>query len=136
MVKDSDSILFLIEDEEQSVIGHIGAINISKTEFELAHLMRGEMTKKTDIVFYAEKALIKWCFSELRVMAAKIEVMTYNFGALSIHERIGFKLARKVPIRKIIDKNGIRHIVCKESEANVKYQIVQYRLDADSFYSL
>ncbi len=134
LVDKHDSILFLIEDDDRKIIGHIGAINISTTEFELAHLMRGENTKNTEIIYFAEKALIEWCISELGVTEVKIEAMSYNLGAISIHEKMGFELERKIPIRKIDDKDGVKHIACPESEANVKYQIVQYRLDSGKFF--
>jgi RimJ/RimL family protein N-acetyltransferase len=133
LIDKSDSILFLIEDEDQQIIGHIGAINISTAEFELAHLMRGENTRNTDIIFFAEKAMIGWCISELGVTEVKIEAMSYNLGAISIHEKIGFELVRKIPIRKITYEGGVKHIACTESQTNVKYQIAQYRLDSGKF---
>jgi hypothetical protein len=129
-----DSILFLIEDGDRKIIGHIGAINISATEFELAHLMRGENTKNSEIIYFAEKTLIGWCISELGVTEVKIEAMSYNFSAISIHEKMGFELVRKIPIRKIDDKDGVKHTVCTESETNVKYQIAQYRLDSAKLF--
>lgn len=133
LVDKSNSILFLIEDEDAKIVGHVGAINISAPEFELAHLMRGENTKTVDIIFFAEKAMIGWCMSNFGITEVKIEAMSYNHGAISIHEKIGFELVRKIPIRKIHDKTGIRHIACTESETNVKYQIAQYRLDSGKF---
>lgn len=133
LVDKSDSIIFLIEDEDAKIIGHIGAINISAPEFELAHLMRGENTKTSDIIFFAEKAMIGWCISDLGVTEVKIEAMSYNHGAISIHQKIGFEFTRKIPIRKIHEEAGVKHIVCTESETNVKYQIVQYRLESRKF---
>lgn len=126
IIEAKDAIIFFIEDLEGKIIGHIGAINVTETNFELAHLMRGEQTSNTEIMLCAEKHLIEWGLRELKINSIKLEVMSYNFSAISLHEKIGFKFVKKMPIKKIKVDNGVRHEICKVEDANVNYEIVEY----------
>ncbi len=128
LIKSSDAILFLIQDGVENIIGHIGIVNFNKKKCELAHLMRGENTKDTEIIYYAECALIGWASEFLNVELICIEVMSYNFGAISLHERVGFKSIKRLPIKKIITSDGIEHKVCLKEESNVNYSIANYEL--------
>lgn len=131
LIKSSDAILFLIQDGAENIIGHIGVVNLNDKRCELAHLMRGENTQNAEIIYYAECALIRWACDILNVELIYIEAMSYNFGAISLHERVGFKNIKRLPIKKIITSDGIEHKICLKEESNVNYSIATYELEIE-----
>ena len=129
LIKSSDAILFLIQDSTENIIGHIGLVNFDDQKCELAHLMRGENTKNTEIIYHAERTLVRWSTEISSIELIYIEAMSYNLGAIALHEKVGFKKIKKIPIKKMITSKGLEHRACSMEESNVNYSIDIYELE-------
>lgn len=135
LISSENSILFLIADEREKIIGHIAAINFDDKSFELAHLMRGEPTSNNRLVFFAEIRLIRWAFENSYIKQARVEAMSYNFPAVSLHEEVGFVFSKRLPLKKMVERSEVKHVVVNPELANVNYAVVEYTMNKADFYA-
>ena len=134
VILDSDSILFGIYDTEKNLIGHIGLMQRSGDCFELAHLIRGVNSGNPKIVFYTEAALLNWCFELFNPEVIEVELMSYNWIVMLLHNELGFEVSFTSPLFKVTEGDGVLHRVVSADEANVKYGISHLTLFKNDFY--
>lgn len=135
IIEDDGSVLFGIYDLTGNFVGHIGLLQRSNDVCELAHLMRGISTGKSKLIMHAEASLLNWCFQKLGVSSITVELMSYNWIVMLLHNELGFVLTHTSPLLKVIEGDYIYHSNVGQEESNVKYGIAHLRLDRDEFYS-
>jgi hypothetical protein len=70
---------------------------------------------------HAERTLLSCCFDALDLDVIEGRVLSYNHGALTLHEEAGFEIARSIPLRKVVEGDRVTHLDATEGEANVGY---------------
>lgn len=132
-IKSPDRILFLILDEQDRLIGHIGLANINKDSCEIDNMMRGEAGGDTQLMTAAEQTLLDWCFTQLHVSLCTVVVLSYNWLAQMLHESVGFSEIGRYPLLKKETNGIISHEIVEESHSNVQYRSVLMELKATKF---
>jgi RimJ/RimL family protein N-acetyltransferase len=120
-IRESDRLLFLIIDEFENFIGHLGLSSISEITSELDNLMRGNPGGPKNIMDLAEKAVIDFAFDELKVKCISLRVLSFNFLAISIHQHLGFVLSEREFLRKRIEGDDLRHEPTSKEESDVNF---------------
>ncbi len=127
-------IFFLIYDFDNRFIGHIGIADVDSKTGELDNLMRGVEGGDPRLVYFAEIALLDWCFQNLGITESDVRLLSYNWLVISLHEEVGYIHKEKIPLKKNT-KDGITfHDVVGESESNVKYACIKMLLKKEVFY--
>lgn len=116
----SNRIFFAIYVDD-ALVGHIGLSNITESKAELDNIIRGVSGGHKDLMYFSEKTLIEWAFVTLNVKTIDAQVMSKNFMALSLHERFGFKLKERHPLKKVTSESSITYEVCDKQVATEKF---------------
>ena len=135
IIEDSNSVLFGIFNNSKEFIGHIGLIQRSKNIFELTHLVRGVNTGDSKLIMNAEASLLNWCFQNTGANSVIVELMSYNWIVMLLHNELGFFVKCTSPLLKTIENDGIYHKIVKQEDSNVKYGIAHLELKRENFYS-
>jgi RimJ/RimL family protein N-acetyltransferase len=120
-INETDRLLFLIVDKSQNFIGHIGLSNVSDKSAELDNLMRGNPGGPKNFMELAEKSVIEFAFKLLQVKFISLRVLSFNFLAISIHQRLGFVLFERVFLKKRIEDGEVRHEPATREESDVNF---------------
>lgn len=110
----SNRIFFAIYTNDM-LVGHMGLSNITDNCAELDNIIRGVSGGHADLMYFSEKALLKWAFSELKLNTIYAQVMSKNFMALLLHERFGFKLKERHFLMKVRKGNFFSFEICDEA---------------------
>ncbi len=132
----STSVLFLIYDDTHQCIGHIGVAHVDQSPFELVNLMRGTSGGHPRLVYYAEITLIDYFFKHSNADSSDVEVMSYNWMVISLHEEVGYTLVESFPLKKLEGDFGIKHEIVATTDSNVTYSIQKLVLKKQRFYEL
>ena len=129
-------ILFLMYDSNDQFIGHIGIANVDGRIGELDNLIRGVRTNHPRLVYFAEIALLNWCFKNLEITESDVRVLSYNFLVISLHEEVGYVRSESIPLLKNIKNGDTSHEMCLAHESNVNYSCIRMLLKKDDFYQV
>lgn len=127
-------IFFLIYDTDNRFIGHMGIADVDGKTGELDNLMRGVEGGDPRLVYFAEIALLDWCFKNLEITESDVRVLSYNWLVISLHEEVGYVHKEKIPLNKKTKDGVTFHDVVGDSESNVKYSCVKMLLKREVFY--
>jgi len=133
---DSNSILFLIYSDAGRLIGHIGLADLNKNPFEVINLMRGVGGGHPDLIYFAELSLIDFVFKNTLFSSSDVEVMSYNWMAISLHEKVGYRIKDSFPLKKKSGDFGVRHEIVEANTSNTNYSIIRLVLERSVFYTL
>ena len=103
------------------LVGHIGLSNITDVSAELDNIIRGVSGGHSDLMYFSERKLLQWAFTELKLKTVDAQVMSKNFMALSLHERFGFKLKERKNLKKVINESSVCYEVCDNEVATEKF---------------
>lgn len=123
-----DRLLFLICDNSGIPIGNFGVCNITQESVELDNLIRGEKGGDKDLVFFSELAILKWIYNELDIPLAVLHVFSNNYKTIALHQRVGFSITEKKPLRKITTEDGIRFSYHERTGEEVNFKYVTMEL--------
>lgn len=127
-------IFFMLYDESERLVGHIGMAEVDGNSGELDNLMRGVEGGDPRLVYFSELALLDWCFKNLGIRQSDVRVVSYNWLVISLHEEVGYVFTNNFPLKKY-EKDGVLfHDVVDEAESNVKYGCTKMLLTKDDFY--
>lgn len=130
----TDRIFFAIYVEKK-LIGHIGLSNVTSDKAELDNIIRGVSGGHADVMYFAEKTLLTWAFEELKVQRVDAQVMSKNFMALSLHERVGFKLSERHFLKKVVCENSFSFEICDENFATEKFFLDIIEVSNNEFFA-
>lgn len=119
--KENDRLLFLILDDSGNLIGHIGISNITVESAELDNMMRGNPGGPKNLMELAEKAVIDFLFTKLNVKSIHLRVLSFNFLAISIHQRLGFVESKREYLRKKTVGDDVHHEPTTREFADVSF---------------
>ena len=133
-IERSDRILFLIFDEADNLIGHIGLADIGNHSCELDNLMRGRDGGHPRLIFYAERALLDWVFDVLNLSKSYLGVLSYNWLVINLHKEVGYEVISEIPLKKIENNGFINHDLVSGELSNVKYKYIKMGISSAKFY--
>lgn len=116
-----DRYLFMIESPSGRPIGHIGLFrfNFENYACEIDNVIRGESDIK-GIMTYAILVLINWSKKYLGVTNFTLEVFSDNEKAINLYKRCGFLPSKKIPLKKVKEKDQISWIEDPKLEKKVR----------------
>lgn len=100
LLPDEGRLLFMINSNGKSV-GHLGFRDLHDHTVELDNLIRGEIGGHPQLIYHAEVALINWMFQNLGIDLINAWVLAHNAVVSSLHKRVGFEPAERVPLLKV-----------------------------------
>lgn len=134
LIAREDRLMFLLYDDAERFVGHLGVVNVDGTSGELDNFMRGAEGGDPRLVYLAELALLDWCFSGLGLEHSDVQVLSYNWMVTSLHEEVGFAPVQVQSLRKREEGGVVFHDVVAPAQANVSYRYTRMRLSRAAFY--
>jgi hypothetical protein len=135
-IDQDNRIFFLLYDDKERFIGHIGIADVDEKQGELDNLMRGIDGGHPKLIYFAEVALLNWCFQKLGIVESDVRVLSYNWLVVSLHEEVGYKLLKNIPLKKFAKEGVTYHEAANTDESNVKYFCTKMRLKKETFYEM
>lgn len=129
-------LFFLLYDDKNRFVGHIGIAGVDGEKGELDNLVRGVDGGHPRLVYFAEVALLHWCFQNLGIVESDVRVLSYNWLVLALHEEVGYKQTENIPLKKVTQEGVTFHEVTNTDESNVKYSCTKMLLTKDVFYEI
>lgn len=106
LMPDDGRILFLIGTELGVPLGTSGVEKITDVDGELGNVLRGEPGGHAQLFFFAEVALLNWCFTMLAVNRVYLNVFSHNTRAVRFYGSVGFSRAFVQALAKHKDERG------------------------------
>ena len=134
-IKQSNRIFFGIY-LDNDLIGHIGLSNIVIDEAEIDNLIRGKSGGHTDLMYFVEKTLLEWAFINLKVDKIVGRMLSKNFMAMSLHQRFGFSLKERLPLKKVTRHETVSFERCASEEATEKFFLDIIEVNISKFFQI
>lgn len=128
-------VLFLIFSDDESIIGHIGVKDVDGRTGGVDNAMRGRAGGHTQLVYFCEQTILKWCFETLQLSLVHLEVLSYNAMSIELHEQFGFTTESTSSLHKDNHSGEIVHRSVPPSDANVDYTCNRMTLTRERFIS-
>jgi RimJ/RimL family protein N-acetyltransferase len=132
VVASDNKVLFLIYNENNKLIGHIGLSNISVDSVEIDNLVRGEVGGDKDLIFFSEIALIDWVFYQLNVPLIVLNVFSNNFLAINLHKEVGFSIYKEKELWKYTTGNDVFFSTNKGVGIIAKFKYIGMKLSKNN----
>jgi RimJ/RimL family protein N-acetyltransferase len=99
-------LFFIIYKNEK--IGHAGIFNFNEEQNSiiLDNFVREIDKGERGLMILVELAILKLCFYELKLEKVFVDLFENNFQANLLHKRCGFKIIKKIPLKKIKTNEG------------------------------
>ncbi|MBW3096486.1 GNAT family N-acetyltransferase [Pseudohoeflea coraliihabitans] len=135
-IAEEDRILFALTTLEGRVIGHLGLCNISAECGELDNFIRGVSGGPPNLMFLAERQLLRWAFFDLGLERILAQVLSFNFLAHGLHAPLGFEVLEQRCLRQSTQGPLVSHSTCEPEDSNVSYKLDLLALDRSVFEAL
>lgn len=120
-----DRFLFVVETPTGKPIGHMGLFRFNFKEYacEVDNIVRGEKDSP-GVMTLSLITLISWTRKVLGVRKFYLEVFSDNDRAIALYKRCGFAEFKRVPLKKVVEKNRISWIESHgEADGAVRYNV-------------
>jgi RimJ/RimL family protein N-acetyltransferase len=107
IINDNTKMLFIIYDKIGNPIGNLGFTKLTNINSEIDNLIKGEESKPSNIIYFAELALIDWMFSNLNISEIYGHVFSDNIAPLMLHREVGFEIIEKIRVYKYEINNEV-----------------------------
>lgn len=126
-VESTDAILFIIEEENSRVLGHLGLKNVTPHAGEVDSVIKNPESRLPRVMECALDRLITWSQGELGVEELSLEVISHNERARSLYERLGFSVVEERALRRVTRGDFVEHESVSSAESNVPYTCIVMR---------
>ena len=118
VLKNDSKVLFLVFDNRDIPIGHIGlADGLNKDSLiEMDNIVRGDKTAQKGLISLALYELISWVFISTSCNKLYLRVFSDNFKAISIYENLQFTHINKEPLKKNVNGGVIKYEFLKSNK--------------------
>jgi RimJ/RimL family protein N-acetyltransferase len=120
----SSSIFFMIADENFKIVGHIGISNIFEDSAELDNILLGEKTDIPNLMIDVENQVLNWIKDYLGIRKIILQLFSFNFLAINLHNECGFKVLESTPLRKVDYLSKIKFEPCGKSESDLNFTCI------------
>jgi hypothetical protein len=135
-IEQSGRIFFLLYDDSDRFVGHMGIADVDGSKGELDNVMRGLDGGHPRLIYFAEVALLNWCFKNLGISESDVRMLSYNWFVIALHEEVGYKFVENISLKKIFKDGIVFHDVTSPEDSNVKYGCTKMLLNKETFYNL
>jgi len=132
-IEQEGRIFFLIYNDEDEFIGHIGLANIDGRTGELDNLMRGKSGGDTQLIYFAEKTILSWAFNDLNLSHMSLRIISFNVLTINLHAEFGFEVVEKYPLLRSEEDGFITHEPVEKAKTNVRYTSVLMEMKKEQF---
>jgi hypothetical protein len=133
-IDQKDRIFFLIYNDKDQFVGHIGLAAVDGSKGELDNLMRGVDGGHPRLVYFSEIALLNWCFQNLEIVESEVRVISYNWLTIALHEEVGYKIVENIPLKRVSKDGLVFHETTHRKKSNVNYSCAKMGLSKELFY--
>lgn len=102
LLKEPGQMLWLIFDQEGTLIGHFGFKNLTENSALLDNAIRGERHGHPKLFIFAGRALVEWLWNNTSICRIEGVVMAENVSAIMMNLQIGFQGWKRHPLIKRI----------------------------------
>jgi perosamine synthetase len=122
LLKVEDRILFLVVDQQGTVLGHMGFNNClnSNLLFEIDNVIRGEPSSTKGIFSKGLITLMEWARKTLNVEGFYLRVMNDNLSAINFYKKNGFIEECQIPLYKEESAGTVSYREAKAGESSEK----------------
>ena len=119
---DNTRVLFFIMYKNEK-IGHAGIFNYNEEEnsVTLDNFVREPTKGERGLMDLVELSIMKFSFVKLEVQKILVDLFGDNIQANLLHKRCGFKIVKKIPLKKINVNNDISWIKDETLSSTNKY---------------
>ena len=115
-----DRLLFAIY-VQGNLTGHLGLSSITNRSAEADNILRGKSGGGSDLMLLCELALLDWAFKILDLDKVHTRIISKNVLSQNLFYQLGFRLKRKVPLRKIVTPGQTKFEECFLKDATEKF---------------
>jgi len=133
-INQDNRLLFLIYDDSENFIGHMGLANLNNNKVELDNLMRGVVGGDPRLIYFAELALLNWSYVNLGINQFYVRFFSYNWISKNLHRSVGFYDEKFFSVNRLEKNNFIFHDLADKVNSNVDYKIIEMSLSKERFY--
>jgi|MDTB01.2.fsa_nt_gb RimJ/RimL family protein N-acetyltransferase len=118
VLKNDSKVLFLVYDNFDVPIGHIGLSDglVTDSLVEMDNIVRGDKTAQKGLISLALYELISWVFISTSCNKIYLRVFSDNFKAISIYENLQFTHINKEPLKKNVNEGAIKYEFLKSNK--------------------
>ena len=95
-------MLWLVYDQNNNLVGHIGFRNLTFQSVQLDNAMRGDRQGHPELLVIAGKSLVQWLWQKTPVKRIDVNVMADNAPSIMMISKIGFQGGKRFPLIKQI----------------------------------
>ena len=128
ILPDDTKILFIIYDSDGTPIGNFGMRDICGKSAELDNLIIGDSKSHGPFILIAVKTFIKWTFLKFNFDYLTASVFKHNDLTLLIDKKLGFKIIKEIPVKKIENNNEIQYVPIENVDPPDAY-IIEMRIE-------
>lgn len=126
-VSSTDAILFVIEEEDARILGHLGLKNVTPHVAEVDSVIKNPESRVPRVMECALDRLMTWSQSELGIEELSLEVISHNERARSLYERLGFSVVEERSLRRVTRGDFVEHQCVSPAESDVLYTCIVMR---------
>jgi len=96
-------LIFMVETLDREPFAYLSLydFDLDRRSCWFGRMVRGLETGPRGGLTLAVSALLDWAFQSLGIKTIFLEVFEHNLRALALYHRIGFKIVRRIPLRRI-----------------------------------
>lgn len=117
-------LLFVIESNAGTPLGHVGLKLLSESSAEIDSVMRASGCKYPGLMDLCLKTLIDFAGTDLGIKELQLDVISHNTRAINLYAANGFRQFAISPLQRIIDGDRIEHLRVHSGQSNVNYSAI------------
>lgn len=128
VVSDSSRAMYLIQDNSNVNVGHLGVLHLDLDTPELDNMIRGVSAGDPQIMYWAEIALVRSLLSVAGATNVSLHVLSNNWIPIGIHQSIGFEIAEKLSVSKKTTEDEIHYLLDSDEGEPQKFKCLRMQL--------
>ncbi len=133
VLSDPSRAFFLIEGLDGQRLGHLGVLGLDAQVPELDNMIRGRNGGDSQIMYWAEVALISWVFDNTPADKMSLNVFSNNWIPICIHQSIGFVNVEIKPLYRRIEAAGVSLSAQPDAGEKEKFGYLRMELQRTAF---
>jgi len=133
VVMDNSRAMYLIQDNSNVNVGHLGILHLDSDTPELDNMIRGVSDGDPKIMYWAEIALVNSLLVARGAAKVCLHVLSNNWIPIGIHQLIGFETAEKLSVSKKNLEGEIHYLIDSDEGEPQKFKCLRMVLSRSKF---